>query len=533
MPFIAAVLLIALPWLNPFSMGPTPAVPTLLFSWACAAVFLMGCSSAAATFRTDSLVRVAAAAWLLAALVSALMGLFQYFGKTAIFDGWVNSTVMGEAFGNLRQRNQFATLTNIGLAALVFWCSGSYSGRKQSATFSRPAHPLWLSMLSVAGAVLLATGNAASSSRTGLMQLAMLIAMAWIWSVKTDRNRGMGQGLVRSVLVSAGLAYGLAAAILPVAAELDPNAIGILARLHESGAACAGRPVLWSNVLHLIAQKPWFGWGWGELSYAHFTAQYPAGRFCDILDNAHNLPLHVAVELGVPLAVAFCSLCLWLVLRAKPWQETSPTRQLAWAVLALIGLHSLLEYPLWYGPFQMAAALSCWLLYRPPAALAGPGASVSGDAAATVDRAPGHLALGAVNPVLVSSLAALGMAFCTYVAWDYWRISQIYSVPSARAEAYKNDTLEKIRGSWMFQRQVRFAELGTLSLTPENAGYAYTLAQEMLHFSPEPQVVQKLIESAVMLGRDEEARFYLERFRAAFPEAHARWASANVPTSLP
>ncbi len=27
---------------------------------------------------------------------------------------------------------------------------------------------------------------------------------------------------------------------------------------------------------------------------------------------------------------------------------------MAWGVLAIILLHSLLEYPLWYGPFQMA-----------------------------------------------------------------------------------------------------------------------------------------------------------------------------------
>ena len=34
-----------------------------------------------------------------------------------------------------------------------------------------------------------------------------------------------------------------------------------------------------------------------------------------------------------------------------------------WAVLAAIGLHSLVEYPLWYGPFQIAAAISVGLLW--------------------------------------------------------------------------------------------------------------------------------------------------------------------------
>jgi hypothetical protein len=39
----------------------------------------------------------------------------------------------------------------------------------------------------------------------------------------------------------------------------------------------------------------------------------------------------------------------------------------------------------------------------------------------------------------------------------------------------------------------------------------------MLHFSPEPKVVRLVIESATLLGRNAEAVYYLERFKAAFP----------------
>ena len=107
-------------------------------------------------------------------------------------------------------------------------------------------------------------------------------------------------------------------------------------------------------MLALIVQHPWLGWGWRELGYAHYIHLYDGPRFCDILDNAHNLPLHLAVELGVPVAVTTCGLLGWWVVRAKPWAETDATRRMAWTVLAVVGLHSLLEYPLWYGPFQIA-----------------------------------------------------------------------------------------------------------------------------------------------------------------------------------
>ena len=37
---------------------------------------------------------------------------------------------------------------------------------------------------------------------------------------------------------------------------------------------------------------------------------------------------------------------------------------------------------------------------------------------------------------------------------------------SERAPDYRVDTFEKVRGSWLFARQVRFAELTTVELTP-------------------------------------------------------------------
>ena len=297
MQLIAPFLLITLPWLNPFSLGPSPAAVPLLFSWACAAALLGLCLAVSGRNSGERLVRTIAAAWLVAALLSSLLGLLQYFGATAVFGQWVNSTGLGEAYANLRQRNQFATLTNMGLAALLWWVARSPSAVPGNTANSGSLG--WPSAAAMAAAALLAIGNAASSSRTGLVQLVLLLALALLWG-------GWRQPALRRVGVAAALFYGAAAFALPVLAGLDAHATGILARLHDGGPQCASRLTLWANVLHLIAQKPWLGWGWGELDYAHFITLYPGPRFCEILDNAHNLPLHLAVELGVPLALLVC-----------------------------------------------------------------------------------------------------------------------------------------------------------------------------------------------------------------------------------
>jgi hypothetical protein len=69
-----------------------------------------------------------------------------------------------------------------------------------------------------------------------------------------------------------------------------------------------------------------------------------------------------------------------------------------------------------------------------------------------------------------------------FAAWDYWRVSQMYVLPQERALAYREHTLDKVRGTRLFRNQVEFAELTTAALTPDNAEYFYAMASRLLHF---------------------------------------------------
>lgn len=506
-----------LPWLNPFAPGPAPNAAPLMFAWACVAILL----AVAALHRPENqqtrLSGVAAGAWLAAAVLSCGIALLQYFGQTQALGQWAGHTEMGEAFGNLRQRNQFATLTSIGFLALL-WRVAQW--RPDAAIHAAPSAPRavhWMSWLVCS--TLLALGNAASGSRTGLLQWCLVAVLLVVWWRKVPRHAlVVGLGTVALYL--------LAIRVLPWLLEASTgfHAAGLMGRFNEE-VGCSSRRILWANVLHLVAQKPWLGWGWGELGYAHFITLYPAERFCDILDNAHNLPLHLAVELGVPFSLFVCAGLASLVWHARPWRETNATRQLAWGVLAVMAVHSLLEYPLWYGPFQMAAGLALWLLWRTPVAPAL--------LAADPLQRQQHSHFSSVAHVFHGVCAMFLVAILGFTAWDYWRVSQLYVVSTERAEAYREDTMAKVRGSVLFAHQVRFAELTTTTVAADNAERLHALALGLLHFSPEPRVVEKLIESAVMLGLDDEALFYLQRYQAAFPQAHAAWAAESASHKTP
>ena len=118
---LTVALVLTVPWLVPPQGGPSPANFPWLFSLICmgflVTLWSLSRSWASALSRLE-LGQTITGAWLLAALLSGLIGLCQYFGVDEYFF-FMSSSGSGEAFANLRQRNQFASLTNIGLLAVL------------------------------------------------------------------------------------------------------------------------------------------------------------------------------------------------------------------------------------------------------------------------------------------------------------------------------------------------------------------------------------------------------------------------------
>ena len=507
---LALVLLLALPWLWPFTSGPVVATQPYLVSAAVAAALL-------ALWPARPSAGWAADGWLAAALASSVIALLQYFDLETALYPWVNIAQPGQAFGNLRQPNQLATLLAIGLLSLR-WCV--QAGRLNAG----PAAGI---------AALLVAALAATASRVGLVELVAGGALALWWARGAGRGRGRGRAALWAVGGAVAL-YALAALALPLLAQSTEGIAGrdMVERLRTAESTCGSRLILWRNVLHLIALKPWTGWGWGELDYAHYVTLYDGARFCHILDNAHNLPLHLAVELGVPVALAACALAAWLAWRGRPWAERQPARQLAWGVLLAIGLHSLVEYPLWYGPFQIAAAACAWLLWatRAGAAAGAPAAGPpQGGRAPSEGSATGEAARrgGQVQPWVRHVAASALLCAVVYAGWDYHRISQIYLSAEQRSPAYQGDPMGHAQRSWLYADVVLFAEVTSRHATRDNAGWMLPAALRALHFSPEPRVIIKVIESAAFQGRDELALAHLARFHAAFPRRHRAWMDDN------
>ena len=172
--------------------GWTPE--TLSVAGGCLLIWL-GAAAASVPAGRVSWGRTAALTWFAAAAISTLAAFFQYFGLGSDLAPWVNTTAVGEAFANLRQRNQFASLTAIGMVALLFWLL--------------PGFKRWHSLAAIAW---LALGNALTASRTGLLEMLLLGILACAWpGPRWERARIWAVGLLAYFIATLALPWVLEA----------------------------------------------------------------------------------------------------------------------------------------------------------------------------------------------------------------------------------------------------------------------------------------------------------------------------------
>ena len=450
--------------------------------------------------RPDGLATLFFGGLTLAGLIGLLLSLVQVF-HPAWADGVVVAvpTIAGRAVANLRQPNHLSTL-------MVFACAAAAWLGAQGRL---PARVAALAVFGFIAVIVL------TASRTGMVGMAFLT----LWGC-LDRQLPR---TVRWALIGAPALYGIAWGGMWLWSHADTTvAFAAEARLHDGSDISSSRFKIWANVLTLIEQQPWLGVGYGRFNFAWSMTPFPT-RPIAFFDHTHNILLQWAVEFGVPLALLMTGLCSWAFwVLVRPWRaEREGTAALqrhtvgACAVIvAIAGLHSLLEYPLWYGQFQVALGLSGWFLWH-TRAVAVPQAPQT---SLNTGFDPNSMPFSPLAGVSITLLASFFIALGAYATWDYHRISQIYLSPAKRTAAYRANTLSKIQGSVLFKQQVRFAELTTTPLTLANAARMHSLALALLHFSPEPRVIEKLIDSAELLGQPDEAEFYRVRYRVAFAQ---------------
>ena len=268
---------------------------------------------------------------LAAGALTVVVCLVQVFFPAAA-DGLfiARSGVVGSAVGNLRQPNH--------LASLMMWAS-------IAAVFVTERRGWrWLLPLLLFAFVFTVV---LSASRTGYLGIGMLA----LWGL-VDRQLSR---TARLSLLATPLMLGVSWWGMSMWSAESGHAFRAASRMSE-GAGSPSRLAILRDAWALIKANPWLGVGWGEFNFAWTLTPFPT-RPIAFFDHTHDLPAQLAVELGLPWAGAVLALLGWALWRA--WRgachakDDALLRRAALMIVLTIGLHSLLEYPLWYAYFLL------------------------------------------------------------------------------------------------------------------------------------------------------------------------------------
>lgn len=357
---------------------PSPTVANELLALGAAGTALLWLATSWGAAAGEIKVTHIAAVTVAVATLSALMAVVQFIHPSGI-SGWIEPlTTRGRAFANLRQPNHLALLLAWGLVAAIAVASmanaeTTSANARAPARIKRRTHftrysPVLHGVL-YGAVVLLSSALVLTGSR-------MAMGFALVFGVWALVDRSLTR-TARIVLWLVPAVFTLVAAALWLLHQSGVFTYFGGARLEQlaagEGSLTGRRAGLWLNTLQMIGQHPWGGVGWGQfnLHYAlgpYGTLDRPA---LPIFTHAHNLPLHLAAELGVPFALAFMLALLGWAWWCRPVWRT-PGGQCLGIALLLVGLHSMLELPLWYTYFllptlglMVAATWRRWQLAQP------------------------------------------------------------------------------------------------------------------------------------------------------------------------
>ncbi len=430
----------------------------------------------------ENVTTVVAASLMTGALLSATVGLIQYFNVITPLNDFVVRLQGAAIFGNMAQANHFATYTTLGLLSLAY-------------LHSRNRLPLPVAV--VCALPLLFVLGVSGSRSPWLYMLTAFGCAFWLRSGSEDRA-------ARRLFLWAGVFLIMHYAMqLAVGAGLlkppERATVTAIERLFSGADSVSDRIGLWRAAWSIALENPFFGVGWGAFAeqYFNFIAE-PGGIGPPVFfNNAHNVLLQLFVETGVlGLALVLAPLLVWIatVLRIRP----DAGQWWLLATMGVFGIHSMLEYPLWYAYFLGIAALL--------------------------------LGIGA-GPVFVPQLAKVGRVFTTAVIlvgtfnlailWGDYRQLQALLQPSGN-RSRSVDTQALVARLYQNAILVPYVELVAAfpwAVTEENLPGRLLLNARVIRFTPRLVLLYRQVLLLVLANRTSEAQALLARLRRVYPAA--------------
>lgn len=433
-------------------------------------------------FGLERLVAILAGFLLAGGVFNALAGILQHYEWRGGFESVVATKLAYQVYGNLGQPNHFATHITLALVSLGFL----YATGRASSRWTTAGSAVMLFVLSLSG------------SRSAWVYLISITILAGL-TYRATRSTDMRRAMLFAVALVPGLAVAHLIAQLPWLAPPTLHTT-VIDRLFTLAATPSERLQLWREAWAMFLGEPVLGVGWGQFAWHNFmlAGELDGMALTGLYNHAHNLVLHLLAETGiVGAAVAGAGIVLW-VRNAWPLLPSSSGLWI-WACAAVLGLHSMLEYPLWNAHFL---GIACIVL------------SV-GD--------PRSLQLYQARLIRVGVVIFMaGTAWVSAVLLDrYHRLENIvhtsYSGKNRAALEQAHREMLAVRESFFLTPYVELAYARDIELSVADIDRKLAFVARVMRFAPTGMVAYRYAALHALAGNDEQAYELLRRAVVAYP----------------
>lgn len=422
--------------------------------------------------------------------LSALAGILQHYRWHTFLDKVVTTKNNVAVYGNLAQPNHFANYISMGLISLGLL---------------RPRMRPWQAVLLALPLLFVMVLSGSRSSWLYLLGMAIM-AFAWQRHDKTCKHL-----LNYSLLILLG--FGLMHWVVQIPFLAGSTGVTTMQRLLAGDGSGSIRLYLWRESWIIFSNFPIFGAGLGQFAWQHFLLgpELQATYISGLYNNAHNLLMQLAAELGLAgLLILTGSLGLWI------WQirRFSLTMHHWWGytVLLVLGMHSMLEYPLWYAYFLGIAAILLGAL----------------------DFGSHRLDLSGLGRLSVAAILVLGMLSLFQLLNGYQRLERLLAERPQAAEGTNTTRLMRegmleVHGNPLLQPYAELYINTWLEINSDELQSKLELNERAMKFVPVASLVYHRAWLLALADQAEQACLQVERAIWSYPgdfPAYARELSA-------
>ena len=426
-----------------------------------------------------AMVTALAAFLLLGAELSALAGVLQHYRWHTFLNTVITAKNGVAVYGNMAQPNHYANYIAMGLVSL-----GLLRLQLRSWQVVLLAAPLLFVLV-------------LSGSRSSWLYLLSMAAMAFLWQRREQSSRHL---LNYTLLLLLG--FGLMHWVVQIPwLSGTSGSITTMQRLTAGDGSGSIRLYLWHESWLIFSQFPILGAGLGQFAWQHFQMgpMLHASNISGLYNNAHNLVMQLAAEMGLAgLLILFGTLGMWL------WQSVRAQLTIyswwGYTVLLVLGIHSMLEYPLWYDYFMGIAAILLGALDRSTYRLEL--------------RGLGRLSVAAILLLGVMSLAQLQQG---YLLLERSLVSRPKSAEDKNFAQRMRAQLIEVHGNPLLQPYAELFMSNWIEVSADELDNKMALNERAMKFVPISSAVYRRAWLLALAGRQDEAHLQIERAIWSYP----------------